>query len=329
MDKINQFNDMLQAFKVKAKCVGYTSVGSSSSYDLQLDPKCKIKDLEKYAQEFALSLQEKSFPKFTPILSMGVVRVEFIKPITESIKLSDLMSEKSPSKEAMMPVLLGLDSYGRDVWMNIEDNPHLLVAGCTGSGKSVALHNIIGNLLKYSHARLFLVDPKGIEFNEYDGFSKRIDVKYSYEDAVNLLDSLHERMEKRFKLLRAGFKIEDFTPVVTIIDEYADLSLQDVDKNLYIKLCKLAQKSRAARIYFILATQRPSARLIDGNIKANFPARLSCKVSSKIDSKIILDSCGAEELIGKGDALLNNYCHSKLRLKIAYTNPTENKKFIQ
>lgn len=328
MSKVEQFNEMLTAFKIKARCVSHSQIGTSSSYNLVLDPKCKIKDLEKYAQEFALSLQEKSCPKFNPILDKGIVVAEFIKPITNSINLSELIMNKSPSEDADLPILLGVDAYGKDVWMNMEDNPHLLLAGCTGSGKSVALHNIIGNLIKYSSAEIHLVDPKGIEFYEYEKL-KNFNVKYTYEDTINLLNYLHSKMENRFQLMKLGLEFDSFDPIVLIIDEYADLSLQDVDRSLYIKLCKLAQKCRAAKIHLILATQRPSAKLIDGNIKANFPARLACKVSSKIDSKIILDSSGAEELVGKGDSLLTNYSNSKLRLKIAYTNPSENKKFIQ
>ncbi len=203
ISQIEKINSAFKAFKIGANCVNFDKIGSSSVYEVSLDPTSKVKDLEKYYKELALYLQEKSYPKFTPILSKGLIKIEFVDPSINSINLSDLMSDKLPPKDSIIPILLGVDSYGQDTWMSLEDNPHLLIAGCTGSGKSVALHNIIGNILKYSGSQLFLIDPKGIEFFEYEGF-KNVTVKYSYQDSLDLLDDIHSNMENRFAMMKAG-----------------------------------------------------------------------------------------------------------------------------
>jgi S-DNA-T family DNA segregation ATPase FtsK/SpoIIIE len=325
MSQIENFNQILSAFKIKATCVAFTQSERCSSYDIKLDALTKISNIEKYAKEISLALKESVTPKFNILLEKGLIQLEFVKCNDDTINYFKLTVNTAPPAEYGLPVLFGTDSYGQKVWTNLEDNPHLLVAGCTGSGKSVALHNIIANLLNFSNASIFLIDPKSIEFFEYENF-KNIQVKYTYEETLNLLDELHSAMETRFFMIKNGWKKDMFNHLVVIIDEYADLSLQDAGKELYNKLCKLAQKCRAAKIHIILATQRPSAKLLDGNIKANFPARLSCKVSSKIDSKIILDSSGAEELKGKGDAILDNCHHHKKRIKIAHTSVDQIKK---
>ena len=321
MDQIDNFNQILSSFKIKASCVNYKKINNCSIYDLKLEPQTKIKNLEKYAQEFSLILKEKTIPKFNIMLSEGIVRMEFLSSCSDSINLFQLMRESQPSNQ-QIPILLGLDSYGNKVWMDLENNPHLLIAGCTGSGKSVALHNIIANLLSIKNINLFLIDPKNIEFCEYENI-KNVNVSYTYNSAVALLQQLESIMQSRFELIKITKTNKNLQPIVVIIDEYADLSLQDMDKSLYLSLCRLAQKCRAAKIHLILATQRPSTKLIDGNIKANFPARLSCKVSSKIDSKIILDNSGAEELAGRGEAIINNYDHHYKKIKIAYTSSQE------
>lgn len=321
MDNLNidKFNDILKAFKIKATCINYEKIDNCSFYDLKLDPLTKIKDIQKFSNEITLFLQETSTPNFNVILNRGIVRVEYVHSGSKTINLFSSLKEKSPPKGYAIPVYLGVDIYGNDIWTDFSQHPHLLVAGCTGSGKSVVLHTIIANILKYSNAEINLVDPKSIEFFKYENV-KNINVFYSYEDAINLIDSLEQKMNHRFEMIKSGVNSDIIEPLFLIIDEFSDLSLQDNDKILYKKLCKLAQKCRAAKIYIILSTQRPSAKLLDGNIKANFPARLSCKVSSSVDSKIIIEESGAEKLLGKGDAIIKNYQYDKIRFQAAYTN---------
>jgi S-DNA-T family DNA segregation ATPase FtsK/SpoIIIE len=134
-------------------------------------------------------------------------------------------------------------------------------------------------------------------------------------------------MNKRYRLMSEGFNVKNFSDTVIIIDEFSDLILQDQNKLFYKNLCTLSQKCRAAKIHIILSTQRPSNQIIDGSIKANFPARISCKVASHIDSKVILDSVGAESLMGGGDAFIKDSFRSMERFQIAYTDAEINLKW--
>lgn len=316
---VQKFNTILSAFRIKANCINHYSINNCSFYELKLDPMTKIKDIEKFSNEITLALQETTTPNFNLLLDKGILRLEYIKASSKKMDFFEQSNNKCPPEDCIIPVLLGNDIYGNDIWMDMHQNPHLLVAGCTGSGKSVALHNIIANILKYSEAEIYLVDPKTIEFFKYESIPN-VKVIYNYEDTLSLIEKLERTMEYRFEMIKSGMKINDMDPIALIIDEFSDLSLQDNEKLLYKKLCKLAQKCRAAKIHIILSTQRPSAKLLDGNIKANFPARLSCKVSSAIDSKIIIEESGAEKLLGKGDAILKNYQHDKIRLQICNIN---------
>ena len=213
---------------------------------------------------------------------------------------------------------------GRPMWMDLAQNPHMIVAGTTGSGKSTLLHNIIANLLNYNKVELYLIDPKQIEFSEYyDAGIRDTNVYFTYEQAMEILNSAIEVMEFRYELIRTGTPASSLTPIVIMIDEFADLIMQDKGDQFYTVLCRLAQKCRAARIHLILSTQRPSVNIINGTIKANFPARISCRVASHVDSKVVLDSPGAENLLGKGDALVRDNLRFLERFQIAYTNAKE------
>lgn len=166
-----------------------------------------------------------------------------------------------------------------------------------------------------------MLDPKNIEFVDYNNINNII-IEQEYNKSLIILDKLIQIMEERFVLLRST-KLDNFKSVVLIVDEFADLILQDKDNSFYNKLCKLCQKCRAAKIHIILSTQRPSFDIISGAIKANFPARISCKVASHVDSKVVLDSSGAECLSGFGDALIcDNFRHLE-RFQIAYTDAKE------
>lgn len=199
--------------------------------------------------------------------------------------------------------------------------------GTTGSGKTTLLHNIIANLLINNNYKLFLLDPKRIEFNLYSKLNN-VNVSYSLEDCIKTVALLNDIMESRFSML-----LEDYTkklkPILLIVDEFGDLFLQDKTKEFINNLTKLAQKSRAAKIYMILATQRPSAKIIDGAIKANISARIACKTVSAMDSRIILDSSGAENLLGKGDAILKDSYRNLERFQIAYVSPQETLEYLR
>jgi S-DNA-T family DNA segregation ATPase FtsK/SpoIIIE len=323
MENINYFNNILQSFKIKAECVDYNKSDTFSYYDLRLFPKAKVADLQRYNNEISLALKSPCKPSVKIIHNLGVVRLEFIHPRETPLRLFNYFTNDNvPSGDLIC--LLGETVDGKQMWMDLAKNPHMIVSGTTGSGKSTLLHNIIANIYNYSNSRLFLIDPKNIEFALYDKhMGHNTKVVYSYESALTIMQMLLMQMEYRYELLRHGDSLNEMQDIVLIIDEFADLIMQDVDATFYKYLCTLAQKCRAAKIYIIIGTQRPSVNIINGTIKANFAARIACRVASHVDSKVILDASGAENLMGNGDALLRDNSRFSERFQVAYTDAEE------
>lgn len=321
MQEIHNFNSILKSFKIKAYCDNYQSIDNYFFYDLKLNPTAKVKDIKKFSDEISLALQTPCKPSVKILHQQGVVRLEFINNKRKILKLFP-----SPVKidipKGDTTCFLGNQVNGEKVWMDLSNNPHMLVAGTTGSGKTTLLHNIIGNLLSINKSQLYLIDPKNLEFAPYENKFDNVLVCYDYNSSLEIINHLIELMDLRYNFLRSN-SASKLEPQVLIIDEFADLILQDKDNLLHNALCKLSQKCRAAKIHIILATQRPSHNIINGSIKANFPSRISCKVTSHVESKIILDSIGAENLLGYGDALLRDNLRNLERFQVAYTNAEE------
>lgn len=322
MQTIQQFNKILQSFNIGANCINSKLVDNYFFYDVTLNPHTRVKDIHKFSDEISLALKTPCRPSIKILHDQGLVRLEFISPREHPLMLLDYFTnEQVPHGDVIC--LLGQAVDGQRLWMDLAQNPHMIVAGTTGSGKSTLLHNLVANIHNYNDCILCLVDPKKIEFHEYDGHLRNTKVFYSYDETIDILDSLLELMESRYSQMRAGSFPEEFPYVVVIIDEFADLIMQDRENMFFDKLCRLAQKSRAARICIVLATQRPSVNIINGVIKANFPARLACRVASHVDSKVILDVTGAENLLGKGDALIRDNFRFLERFQVAYITAPE------
>lgn len=324
MNTILQFNQILSSFHIKASCLDAQQVDNYTFYDLRLHPNTKVREIQKFSDEISLALKTPCRPSIKVMHERGLVRLEFVTPIEKTLRLFDFFTNDQVPEGGLVS-LLGQTVDGKKVWMDLAQNPHMIVAGTTGSGKSTLLHNIIGNMLNYNQCLMYLIDPKDIEFHQYDERIKQrgINVFYTYDETVMILDHLIETMEERYRLMRAGKAASDFPYILLMIDEFADLIMQDRDDEFFLKLCRLAQKCRASRISIVLSTQRPSVNIINGSIKANFPARIACRVASHVDSKVIIDSSGAENLLGKGDALLRDNFRHLERFQVAYTTATE------
>lgn len=328
---IDTINNLFDLFKINATCISANKHRHFVNYDIKLDPGTRISRIQRYADELAMHMKAASSLILQPIPSKGILRIQttFCEP--EVLDFNELYAANEPPKEQFLPFLLGETDEGKPMYVDISKNPHMLVAGSTGSGKSVLLHTLIANAAKRKDVKLFLVDTKRVEFNMYDEIDGLVQsVDYDYKSTIKTLVFLNEIMEGRYKYMaKAGVRsIEDmevpFFKYLLIIDESADLVLYDrKNKEFENLVAKLAQKARAAGIYMIFATQRPSVDVFTGLIKANFPARLSCKVTSKVDSKVILDQTGAEGLVGRGDAILNNSSYDMTRMQVAYTDPNK------
>ena len=338
MDNIEQLNDIFNSFKIKAECINFNVIRNISSYDVSLSSGTRVRDLEKFSQEIAMALRALNKPLIKVIPKLGIVQMQFSN--NEFGELSLL--EEYPSvqfQNEKSEIYLGNSTDNSKIIIDIEKLPHLLIAGTSGSGKSVLLHNIVYNLLLKEKTKLFIVDTKNIEFSDYSKL-KNVDCSTTYTRALEMLEYIHDEMEWRYEAIQKNHNIK-LSNVVVLIDEFADIIAQDKNDKFYKLICLIAQKSRAANIFCIVATQRPSVDVIKGLIKANFPARISCKVASNFDSRIILNTSGAELLSGNGDAIINSYNHNYTRFQVGFvskqdildrfngtflSNPTTNKR---
>lgn len=340
----NAMNDVLAGLGINGTCVRAEAHRHLAFFDVALELRngaiSKLKKRET-AEAIAMHLKTKTVPIMRLIPQEGVVRLQVALKDAEPVGLMDLYEGEWLPDNMVFPMLLGEDDEGSKMWMDMNHNPHLLVAGGTGSGKSTLLHTLIANAL-YVHALrtrnvwLYLGDPKRVEFTDYEIASKGPlkgivrQVASSYDDVLGMLKGLYEMMELRYKMLQQ-YKMrsieenpQKFPLVLCVIDEVSDLmGQQGSKKELEQMLVKLAQKGRAAGIFLVLSTQRPSVDVVTGLIKANFPGRIACKTASRKDSEVVLDRPGAETLLGRGDAVLQNMKHESVRFQVAYTTPTQ------
>jgi len=332
-ENTGKINQILSSLNIKANCIEAAQHRHILSCKLHLSVGQRVRKLEMYSRELGLAMQSIEAPTISMDSKNGHVMLQFAMKNADVLLFDDIY-KKAKQPDGLLPFLFGECGDGTSMWVDMALNPHMLIAGGTGSGKSTLLHVIVANALRRDDVWLNLVDPKnGVEFGVYE--NNNANVVNNYADTIDMLESLQIEMEKRYKILRnAGVQgIQQspyiFPKILTVIDEAADLMLQDKNKKNIHKgrfeelLCMIAQKSRAVGIYLVLATQRPSVDVITGLIKANFPARLACKVSSSTDSKVILDQTGAESLLGRGDAIINNYNNNYTRFQVAYTTPDE------
>ena len=324
---------ILDQLKIKADVVDIQNNGTMSKYFLQLHPGAKVSKIENCATEIALGIKAFSKPIVRVITERGLVSVELLTKPTNHVSYIDV-DPNLQDHNYELPMILGRTHDGKDLTTDLSIMPHLLVAGTTGSGKSVLLHSILCSLFNVDNIKLALVDPKKVEFSYYSDVKQLMyPIVVDADDALCMLEDLIEEMEARFrKMSRASVnRISDYNIkypkrqmpyIVLVIDEFSDL--MHSSKKIFQKhLCVLAQKSRSAGMHIVIATQRPSVDVITGIIKANFPSRISCRVSSGVDSRVVLGCNGAERLLGKGDALINSIGLDMIRFQGAYLSVDE------
>lgn len=308
----------LRDFGVEGKVTGFQSGPVVTVYEYEPAAGVKINQIVNLSDDLALALRAQSVRILAPIPGKSVVGIEIPNIHREIVYLKEIISSKqfqgSPSR---LTLALGKDVTGEPVVADLESMPHLLIAGATGSGKSVCLHSLINSILFKAtpeEVKFIMIDPKMLELPVYDGLPHLMhEVVVDIKDAAKVLKWAVRCMEERYeKLKESGAKNviayreqggTDMPIIVIAIDELADLMMV-VGKDVEDSIGRLAQKARAAGIHLIVATQRPSVDIITGTIKANLPARIAFKVPSKTDSRTILDANGAEALLGKGDMLL-------------------------
>jgi S-DNA-T family DNA segregation ATPase FtsK/SpoIIIE len=318
----------LEDFGVNGQVVAVSPGPVVTTYEYEPAPGVKINKVANLSDDLALALRATSIRIVAPIPGKAAIGIEVPNAVREMVKFKEVVAssafEKSKSK---LTLCLGKDIVGVPVAAELDKMPHLLIAGATGTGKSVALNGMICSLLykaRPDEVKLIMVDPKRIELSNYDGIPHLITpVVTDAKKATNALYWAVREMERRYERLSerkarnikqynqkleaekapaAGGDTEKLPYIVIIIDELADLMMV-ASRDVEVALTRLAQMARAAGIHLILATQRPSVDVLTGIIKANFPTRLTFQVSSKTDSRTIIDANGAENLLGSGDML--------------------------
>ena len=330
--------DTLGEFGIEGEIVNVETGPVVTSYELLPAPGVRVERISGLANNLALSLKANSVRVQAPIPGKGVVGIEVPNSVSQLVPIKSVIEGDAwaPGR-IQLPIVLGKDVSGKDIVTDLADMPHLLIAGATGSGKTVCMNSILAALLMSrtpDQLRLVLVDPKIVEFSAFNRLPHLVVpvITDPKKVALGLRWAINE-MEQRYKLFaRAGVRNiasynsrevakqeemfgeptsetektsgpPDRVPyIVIVIDELADLMLAD-QAEIENSVARLAQLSRAVGIHMIIATQRPSVNVITGTIKANFPARIGFQVAQRVDSRTILDTIGAEKLLGRGDML--------------------------
>ena len=349
-DTATKLQKTLYSFGVTAK-VENVSVGPAiTRYELKPAEGVRVSKIANLADDIALNLAAESIRIEAPIPGKQAVGIEIPNKENEIVHLRDILeSDKFENAKSKLTMALGKDVAGECVVADIAKMPHVLIAGSTGSGKSVCINTLISSLIykaKPSEVKLVMVDPKIVELSVYNGIPHLlIPVVTDPKKAAGALAWAVQEMENRYNLFASkgvrdlkGYNetIENnsdeengtLPQIVIIIDELADLMMVAA-KDVEDSICRLAQKARAAGMHLVIATQRPSVDVITGLIKANVPSRIAFAVSSQVDSRTILDMAGAEKLLGKGDMLFYPAGASKpTRIQGAFIDDKEVEKIV-
>ncbi len=356
----NQIIATLKNYDIAIQRIAATVGPTVTLYEIVPAPGVRISRIKNLEDDFALSLAALGIRIIAPIPGKGTIGIEVPNVRKSVVSMKTLLaSEKFQANAFSLPIAIGKKIDNENFIVDLANMPHLLMAGATGQGKSVGLNAILVSLLYKKHPsqlKFVLVDPKKVELSLYRVIEKHFLAKLPGEEesiitdtkkVVHTLNALCIEMDNRYDLLKeAGCRNireynEKFTArkllpekghqylpfIVLVVDEFADL-IMTAGKEVEMPIARLAQLARAIGIHLIIATQRPSVNIITGTIKANFPARIAFKVSSKIDSRTILDTGGAEQLIGKGDMLVS-YNGEITRLQCAFVDTPEVEKICE
>jgi S-DNA-T family DNA segregation ATPase FtsK/SpoIIIE len=356
----NQIINTLRNYDIEIQKISATVGPTVTLYEIVPAAGIRISRIKNLEDDIALSLAALGIRIIAPIPGKGTIGIEVPNARKTIVNMKSLLgSEKFQHNNYSLPIAIGKKIDNDNYIVDLASMPHLLMAGATGQGKSVGINAILVSLLYKKHPsqlKLILIDPKKVELSLYLKIEKHFLAKLPGEEeaiitdtkkVVHTLNALCIEMDNRYDLLKeAGarnikeynekfikrklnpLKGHQYLPfIVLVIDEFADL-IMTAGKEIEMPIARLAQLARAVGIHLIIATQRPSVNIITGTIKANFPSRIAFKVSSKIDSRTILDTGGADQLIGKGDMLISH--HGEVtRLQCVFVDTPEVERIVE
>ena len=336
-ENVNHLENVLKEFGVDAKVVNYEYGPTITRYEIIIPKGVKVSKVTGLSDDIAMNLAAESIRIEAPIPGKNTIGIETPNKIKEPVHFSNIIKNKELDT-GELKVILGKDIVGRDKFIDIVKMPHLLIAGQTGSGKSVCVNTLISTLISKKsdkEVKFIMVDPKMVELMPYndiphllvpviiDPQQAAIALKWAVNEMENRYKKLMENGVRNIKGYNSLSFVEKMPYIVIIIDELADLMMV-ASGSVEESIARIAQKARAVGIHLVVATQRPSTDVITGMIKANLPSRISFALRSQIDSRTILDSAGAEKLLGQGDMLLLANGSSKLeRIQGAYISDEE------
>ena len=342
LNNAKMIEETMNNFGIEAMVTQINKGPTITCYELSPSPGIKLSRIVSLSDNIALSLASSDIRIEAPIPGKAAVGIEVPNKVKDNVYLKEIISSQEyKTIDSNTPLALGKDVSGKPIVSSIDKMPHLLIAGATGSGKSVCINTIIMSIIFKSSpgdVKLLLIDPKVVELSIYNEIPHLlIPVVTDAKKAAMALKWAIDEMDNRYKKFAkhnvrdiraynekfASDKGEKMPTIVIIIDELSDLMMV-APQEIEDYICRLAQMARAAGIYLIVATQRPSVDVITGTIKANIPSRISFAVSSQVDSRTILDMAGAEKLLGKGDMLFYPSFYSKpIRVQGAFISDKE------
>ncbi len=358
---MNRIEDKLGEFKIEAKVINALKGPVVDTFEVELGPGVKVSKVTGLTEDLSLALSGAPIRMIYPLKGRTTMGIEVPRNPREIIYLDEVLKARAYKNSSMkLPIAMGKDAFGATKVVDLGAMPHMLVAGATGAGKSVFINTLLVSLLvklNPDKLKLILVDPKQLELALYSKLPhllmpvmtdpkssslallwacQEMERRYTIlkEMGVRNIDGFNEKLarsskqdvEKIKKLYKTGEPLE-LPYIVIIVDEFADLILSKVGKDIETNICRLAAKARASGIHLVLATQRPSVDVITGLVKSNFPTRVSFRVTSPVDSRTILNSMGAEKLLGKGDMLYKHGVEME-RLHASYIDENEIENFI-
>jgi len=308
---------VLSSYGIKCDDISVDQQLNIDLYSVRLSMGCRSSRVDNILTDIGMQLKAYSEPMGFVSTGDGVYKISVQKNEIRSISISDIIFKHGLNSSFSCPIAIGVGADEKPIVVDLASMPNLLIGGIPGSGKSMLLHSIILSCL-YNNSDLYLCDPKMVEFSKYKGQASVRSIAYSIDEFRILCSSLIKMMNDRYNLISSRgvsnfsefndsnkgkvlFRPKNIKPSVIIIDEWADIYFSD--KSVESMVCTIAQKGRAAGVFIVMATQRPSSKVVSGLVKASFPARIALRTSTSVDSRVVLEQSGAEKMTDPGTGL--------------------------
>jgi S-DNA-T family DNA segregation ATPase FtsK/SpoIIIE len=316
-NKRDLMSDILASYGIKCAHIGVDQGVNVDVYSIRLAMGCRFGRVDSVLVDIGMQLRSYAAPMGFASTSDGAYKISVQKSEIKSRPISSILNEGYLESNFLCPIVIGVAPDEEPIVVDLAKMPNLLIGGIPGSGKSMLLHSIILSCI-CNGADIYLCDPKLVEFSKYKNVSLVKSIAYGIDDFRIMCSSIIKIMNDRYSVISASrakdfsdfnknikrnflFKQKALSPIVIVVDEWADIYLND--KSIEGMVCSIAQKGRAAGVYLVMATQRPSSKVVSGLVKASFPGRIALRTSTAVDSRVIIEQSGAEKMVDPGSGL--------------------------